>query len=66
MFRDINEANEMLSDPKKRQMIDQGMDPNDPTGGMDFSSGGIDPSSIFSMFMGGGQGGGGSSCILLI
>lgn len=57
MFRDINEANEILSDPKKKQMLDQGLDPNDPNGGMDFSSGGIDPSSIFSMFM--GQGGGG-------
>ena len=30
MFKDVNEAYSLLSDPKKRQMIDQGMNPDDP------------------------------------
>jgi DnaJ-class molecular chaperone len=30
MFKDVNEAYSLLSDPKKKQMIDQGMNPDDP------------------------------------
>jgi len=34
-FRDINDAYTVLSDPKKKQMYDSGMDPNNPeTGGI--------------------------------
>lgn len=29
-FRDINDAYTVLSDPKKKQMYDSGMDPNNP------------------------------------
>ena len=29
MFRDIAEAYSILSDKKKRSMVDQGIDPND-------------------------------------
>lgn len=69
-FKDCLEAKEILTDPQKRQMYDQGVDPNDPTGGM--SGGGfpggmggqgmqIDPEILMQMFggMGGGRGGGG-------
>lgn len=31
-FRDINDAYTVLSDPKKRQMYDNGMDPHNPEG----------------------------------
>jgi len=62
MFKDINEAYSVLSDPDKRKRFDLGAyDPSDPTGGASFpgfGAGGIDPSQIFQMFMGGGGGGG--------
>lgn len=51
-FRDIAEAYSVLSDRKKRDMWDQGIDPNDQNGG----GGGVDPSQVFSMFFGGGGG----------
>jgi len=57
MFKDVNEAYQVLSDPKKKAMFDNGTDPNDPTGGADFGDGGVDPSEIFSRFFTGGGGG---------
>jgi DnaJ homolog subfamily C member 7 len=72
MFKDCLEAKEILTDPQKRTMYDQGIDPNDPTsgmsggfpGGMGGGMGGgmqIDPEILMQMFggMGGGRGGGG-------
>lgn len=73
MFKDCLEAKEILTDPQKRTMFDQGMDPNDPTSGMGGGGGGfpggmgggggmqIDPEILMQMFggqMGGGMGGG--------
>ena len=53
-FIDINDAYTVLSDPKKRSMYDQGVDPLNPEeagGGMHF---GGDASEILKMFFGGG------------
>lgn len=33
-FKDINEANTVLTDPKKKQMYDSGVDPEDPSSGI--------------------------------
>ena len=48
MFKDINEAYSVLSDPDKRKRFDLGAyDPSDPTGAAGgfggFGGGGIDP-----------------------
>jgi DnaJ homolog subfamily C member 7 len=72
LFKDCLEAKEILTDPQKRTMYDQGIDPNDPTSGMGgggFPGGmggggmnGIDPEILMQMFgqqMGGGGMGGG-------
>jgi len=66
MFKEINEANAVLSDPKKRQAYDQGADNLEDIergggmGGFGGMGGGIDPNDIFQMFMGGGGMGRGS------
>jgi DnaJ family protein C protein 7 len=54
-FIDVNDAYSVLSDPKKKRMYDQGIDPLNPEeasgGGMHF---GGDASEILKMFFGGG------------
>ena len=56
MFKDVSEANSILSDPNKRSIYDSGQDPNSMG-----SMGGVDPTQIFNMFFGGGESGGFSS-----
>jgi DnaJ family protein C protein 7 len=55
-FIDVNDAYSVLSDPKKKSMYDQGVDPLNPeeasAGGMHF---GGDASEILKMFFGGGS-----------
>ena len=62
MFRELNEAKQVLTDEDKREKYDQGFDLEDINsgradagfgGGMD----GMDPNDIFSMFMSQGMGG---------
>ena len=62
-FEDVSDAYSVLSDPKKKQMFDQGIDPLNPETasgaggpGMSFHFSGGDPNEIFKMFFG-GQGG---------
>ncbi|NMC07377.1 MAG: molecular chaperone DnaJ [Candidatus Lokiarchaeota archaeon] len=61
-FKEINEANDVLSDPSKRERYDQfGFAGIDPSHGMDGSAGGFDADDIFgfgdifSSFFGGGR-----------
>ncbi|GAA5834692.1 hypothetical protein JCM11251_003634 [Rhodosporidiobolus azoricus] len=70
MFKEVSESYQILSDPQKRSLVDQGIDPNDPNAGMSdspfgggmgggFGGGGFTMDDLFGGGMGGGFGGGG-------
>lgn len=57
-FIDVNDAYSVLSDPKKKSMFDQGIDPLNPEEGGGSAGGFANAADIFNMFFGGGMGGG--------
>jgi molecular chaperone DnaJ len=63
-FKEINEANDVLSDPEKRAAFDRGEGPFGGRGPNPFAGGGFDGGSfsdILSNLFGGGAGGGGGA-----
>ncbi|MBT1178836.1 molecular chaperone DnaJ [Bifidobacterium vespertilionis] len=65
-FKEVNAAYEVLSDKNKRQMYDQGVDPNDPQASAGFGGGAFnmgDMGDIFGQFFGGGFSGSGQGPI---
>lgn len=55
-FKEVGQAYEVLSDPRKRQIHDAGGDQNDPFhgSGAGFSAGAVDPHDLFRQFFGEG------------
>lgn len=55
-FKEVNSAYEVLSDPHKRSMFDQGIDPNAPAGSAGSGYASADFGDIFGQFFAGGFG----------